>query len=910
MSWVGRIIGALFLLGFIVLLLFAYHHFEKSTREGGDPMEAVPPSAGIALRTSDPQALLEKLEETNIIWQKLVHEGFIADIDTSADQWKELLGDERLQPLLQGKGGIVSLHSIGSRSVGAQFSFGIPGNVDPERVLEGVKARFGELEERTYEEVSLFEEKEGDYAFAVNERTLILSSSPILVEDALRHMKRGDAISKREGFQRVERTTSSDVDANLFVHYPVAERLLSKSLRESVGEILAEKGKWAQWSGLDLLLRPRSLLLTGFTESGPENPGYLSSFKGQEPRAVRIPEVLPSRTAYFQVLGWSDLQTYLERYENYLQEKNEAYGREQALKRISDSCRCDVEKKATGWIAQEMGAAYLEPGEEDPPEDHALIAVRTFDRKAALRGLKEISGIEGEEGSETLPGFEEKELYRASTDGLYRTLFGKAFPRLENPYFLVLEEYVLLAERKAVLREFLRDRELGRTLARDVDYDSFSDELSQRSNLLIYSNIGRSPHLYSSLLRENGTEWVEENVDLLREFQALGVQFSVRPDGRFYSNVHLEYDPVYKKETASLWESQLDTSIRSRPYLVRNHYTDGLEAFVQDVDDRVYLVSNTGEVLWKKQLEGPIMSEVRQIDVYRNGKLQLLFNTRQKVHLLDRKGRYVDGFPIELSEPATAPMALFDYAGNKIYRLLVPCADNKLHMYDKHGSVVEGWDFEGTEERMIRPPQHIRIEQKDYILITDSSGAIHLLDRRGNIRYEVDERIAPSEHTPLVVNENKSIGASELVYTDTTGAVVKLRFEGKRSRFHLKEEMEEPYFFTHKDLESDGKKESILLEGNELAVFNTDEEQRFAYSFDSTLVDPPLYFHSPEEMGMVGVLDRKSKEAYLFDRTGALKDGMPLFGSTLFSVGDINRDGYLELVIGSEEGDLYCYSLN
>ena len=916
MSWFKRILSILFLIAFVLILFFAYRHFRQNTREGGGPMRAVPSSAGLVLRTQDPEGLWDKLGETNIIWENLVSKGPLASIDTALIGLDSLLaGEERLKPLLEGKGTVISLHSVGSRSAALQFSFGIPGNVAPERVLEGLKGSLGSVRERQYEGVTIYEfgdVNEASLAYAEMSRVLILSASPILVENAVRHMKDGKGITRKEGFQQVMRTSGSDVDANLFLNYPPAERILSKFLRPSISEILKEEGDWARWAGLDLLLRPRSLLLTGFTLPGEGESSYLATLRGQEPRTVKIPNVLPERTAYFHALGVSDMNSYLEHYQNYLEGTNRNFDREEYLERLSDSCNCEPVKKATRWIGHEMASAYIEPEEDGTPQKNALIAIRTFDRKAAQRSLKALGkrGSDSIRADENLAGHEGIALYRLPTDGLYQTLLGDAFPDLEKPYFILFQGHVILSEEKAVLREILRDHELGRSLGNDVDYDSFTDGLSQRSNLLIYSNIGRSPHLLSKAVRPAFAEKVLGHIDLIRKFQAFGLQFSARPNGQLYSNVHLEYDPVYKKETGSLWEAALDTGIRSQPHLVRNHYTDALEVFVQDLSDRVQLISNTGEVLWKKQLEGPIMSKVRQIDVYKNGKLQILFNTEQKVHLLDRKGRYVDGFPIELPEPATAPMALFDYANDKRYRILVPCADKKIHYYDKHGKELDGWGFEGTETSMLRPPQHIRIDKKDYVLVTDSAGEVLLLDRRGNVRYEVEERIGPSKHTPLVVSEGKSIGASSIAYTDTGGAVVKFRFKGQKSRTHFKEGMEEPYFFEQKDLESDGKKEYILVEGQELMVYGADEEQRFGYTFDSTITTPPLVQHVPEEMSKVGVLDKKNAEAYLFDRSGSLHDGFPLFGSTPFSIGDMNRDGYQELVIGSEDGTLYCYSLN
>lgn len=908
MRWIRIILLVLFIALFMVVLFFSYHHFQKNTREGGEPLNAVPPNAGVILEVREPMDLWEQLSENNIIWERLVKEGPFRRLDSLMKGVDSLFQEnEKLASMNNGRGVVLSLHSSGPASVAPQLSVSIPGDVDEKSVRDAILDEWdGELKERTHEEVRLYEEQEGSMTFALHDRILILSRTPILVEDAIRHLKTGDPLDSREAFRTVAQTTGTDAEANLYLNHESGERLLANFLRSPWKELLKDEGGSGEWSGLDLLLRPRSFLFTGFTRAA-EDESYLSVLQDQEARTVKIPRALPSRTASFISFGISDIDQLLKRYVSYLKATNSNYEREQALEALRDSCACDVRKATTSWIGHEMAAAYLEPAEDDPLTKKAFIALRTFDSESALRSLKQFT--EEEEGEE-LAGHPDLTVRRMKTDGLYQTLFGHAFPQLSSPYFIIRDEHVFLAERRATLRELVRDLNLDRVLSRNVDFDGFAGSLSKRSNLLLYSNIGRSPFIYTQLLKEEHAEALEERVELLREFQAFAAQFSARPDGKLYTNIQLEYDPVYKKQPASLWETPLDTLMQGRPHLFRNHYTDALEAFVQDLNDKVYLISNTGEILWEKQLEGPLMGELHQVDVYRNGKFQLLFNTAEKVHLLDRKGRYVEDFPIELPEKATAPLALFDYANNKNYRILVPCADKKIHYYDKHAEELDGWGFDGSEESMLRSPQHIRIDKKDYILVTDSAGNVRLLNRRGGDRYQVEERIVPSRHTPLVVEEEKDIGSSALVFTDTNGSVIRQRFDGQRAEFHLRDEMEEPFFFEHVDLEEDGKKEFVLLEDEELAVFEKDEEQRFAYSFDSTIVDPVQSFRFSEELGMVGVLDRKNAKAYLFDREGSLKEGLPLFGKTLFTVGDINRDGYLELLIGSGEGDLYCYGLN
>ena len=62
------------------------------------------------------------------------------------------------------------------------------------------------------------------------------------------------------------------------------------------------------------------------------------------------------------------------------------------------------------------------------------------------------------------------------------------------------------------------------------------------------------------------------------------------------------------------------------------------ELFVQDDRHTVYLINDVGRVLWKLPLGQQINSEVYQVDLFKNGKLQYLFSTPDKMYLIDRNG--------------------------------------------------------------------------------------------------------------------------------------------------------------------------------------------------------------------------------------------------------------------------------
>ncbi len=115
-----------------------------------------------------------------------------------------------------------------------------------------------------------------------------------------------------------------------------------------------------------------------------------------------------------------------------------------------------------------------------------------------------------------------------------------------------------------------------------------------------------------------------------------------------YHSVSLKYTAQIKEKALTVWESLLDTAVIIKPALVINHNTQEKEIFVQDASHKIYLINSTGRILWEQTLEGPIMSKIAQVDFFKNGKLQYLFNTADKLHLIDRNGNYVERYPVTL----------------------------------------------------------------------------------------------------------------------------------------------------------------------------------------------------------------------------------------------------------------------
>ena len=83
----------------------------------------------------------------------------------------------------------------------------------------------------------------------------------------------------------------------------------------------------------------------------------------------------------------------------------------------------------------------------------------------------------------------------------------------------------------------------------------------------------------------------------------------------------------------------------------------------------------------EKKLSGPIIGRINQVDLYKNGRFQMVFSTENRVYVLDIIGKDVGPFPLKFKDKITQAVSVFDYDKNRNYRFLVTQGQSLL-MYD------------------------------------------------------------------------------------------------------------------------------------------------------------------------------------------------------------------------------------
>lgn len=302
------------------------------------------------------------------------------------------------------------------------------------------------------------------------------------------------------------------------------------------------------------------------------------------------------------------------------------------------------------------------------------------------------------------------------------------------------------------------------------------------------------------------------------------------------------------------FEINLANDIILGPIIVKNHINNKNEIIVQDSENKIHLINSDGQVEWTKKINGKILKEIHQIDTYKNGKLQYVFNTENNLFVIDRKGRNVGRFPLKFDDKITKPISIFDYDKNKNYRLLIT-QNRELFMFDSKGKRVKGFEYKKKSE-IITKPKHFRISGKD-IIVFKTIDELLILDRRGKIRIKPKGNYNYSNNE-IYQNENN------LVSTSNKNEIVKINMKGDVK-------IGESMSFNSKLISS--KNLLITLQKNIIANLGKETEIEFG-KYDGFKI------YNLNKNEFVTVYDSQNKNLYFLDKNLNIQDGFPIYSKS------------------------------
>ncbi|MEL4307912.1 ribonuclease HII [Joostella sp. CR20] len=661
------------------------------------------------------------------------------------------------------------------------------------------------------------------------------SSSRLIIENIIRN---AEQLQANPRLLKLYQVAQSNVAANIFVNHKKGDSFFKRIFSEKFASTIVQ---FNDWTSFDTSISQDYIKLNGIATASDSINNLLNNFKNTAPANSFAAEIVPLNATYFISFP--------------------AINGNKSVEKQTDS----VFHNAVEMV--EIGM-----------QDTKLFAFTTADNIDFEDRLQK--------HVKNTATYRDYNVWELNTDNLIQTHFSKFTKATPTNFVAKVDDFYVFAEQLNLLEDIISNYQNSATLSQLPSYKNLRSELADESSVLLIGNLEKLKN-NTSLLNEDFAKSISNTS--FKEYKFIAFQYIA--EGNF-----AHFHTLLKKANTStsnaniitqLYSTTLDAKIATKPQFVVNHHTKKKEIVVQDVDNNLYLIGTDGKVLWKKQLSGKIIGEISQVDLYRNGRLQLAFNTSDKMMILDRNGDEVAPFPIDFKNTITQPLAVFDYSNNKNYRFVV-VAGNIIEMYDRDGKIVSGFILNKTESSIINAPKHIRIGNKDYIVLQESDGKLDLLHRTGDVRIRVKGSIDFSGNEVYLYDK-------KFTTTNTNGDLIQVDQKGGLNKIAL------------------GLKDNHLIDATENTLATISENiltiKNNQATLDYGIYTQPKIFYINDKI-YVTTTDKQTHKVYIFDSNAKLVKNFPVYGDSAIDLADIDNDKKLEIVTTGDENSILCYKIN
>ncbi|MFN4761698.1 hypothetical protein ACKGJN_01125 [Gillisia sp. Q332] len=792
-------------------------------------------------QTSDPEKYIP--ENVNFVLQSANLSKFISEVDSTSFFRKNSFLFEgpafehlkNLNKISESKTALVCF----VKNEQGEYEYLLISKNQPEIKTDSIKNR--SLETLTFDsfEIRKIGTEEFTTYTAKQDAVLLASNSLELLKNTI--AKAGKDIIRSESF-KIAWTAADKKSTSLFINHSNLEGFFTRLVPDSPVPLK----NLGDWSVLDLEIEGQDLLINGIISSNENSPKTLDIFQEVEVQKNEIAQITPTSAQGFSSFTYSRMEKLHRNLNKFRKDSLE----------LSPNHLLNFTKEA-GLIYSEENVLVLTT--TDP--ELAKGSIPGGEQAAEFRGISIMKNPEPDEFSKILAPLMTEENLK---------------------FYALVEHFVIFSGSVKTLENIITNFQNNTTLEQQEYYQKAVSNLAGSSSLLFVAN---TINLKNSLKSTVSDEFKTQLESLyFAAYPIIALQFVQEKN---FAHIHGVLKASINKPSLGIREIgsiKLNSTIGNLPVLVENHTNKQSEILVQDIENVLHLYSSAGDLKWKKQMNIRIAGEIHQVDLFKNGNLQLAFNTPNAFHVLDRNGKPVKPFPLEFKDEISVPVSIFDYDNNRNYRFVITQKNNFL-MYDRKGKSVSGFDFEKTTSEITQSPKHFRLKNKDYIVFPESNGKLNINSRQGKSRIKVKEKIDFSENE-WYQNKGKFVSvnsANNLVFVDVKGNV-----EEKKVAFNV-------------NLQLAATENTLVTLSENVLVINDTE-----INLDYGLYTQPKIFEFGSKT-YIAVTDTQAQRIFVFDKNAALLPGFPVYGNSAIDM-HLENGGNVVLTVKGEEDTILVYT--
>ena len=570
---------------------------------------------------------------------------------------------------------------------------------------------------------------------------VILSESETLAKSSRRHLEKSVSVMEAAGFAKASSAvTGADV---VFCANSHAKMLMNGIFTRSYASHHPFIASLAQWTVVDLTKADGSGMYASAAPVFESDPSeYMTVLSESESGTSKVSAMLPSYTVSAVSLPMKDAEAYISAYQAYMDSKQSLQSLRRKQKELETRTGIKPEDFVRRLDVKEMARATFMSG-------GALDTVNLM--KIGREDTLIFVGTENKSFKDYKPA-----IHSWPYASFASSVFGRFFDIKDESCFTYMDGWIISGSLKAI-EEYVSGVTLEYSLLEYMADAGQKDMLSSsHASLVAYYSLTEHRDGHAKIFAPEFAEALKplyEDCDYCPAVMTLSNTKNGLRAGLQMPRLTLlkTKAPEHERDTTVL--------IPKGPFQVKNSGTGKDNLFYQNQHGSLCLQDEGGKGLWGVPFKGSLCGTAHNVDYYANGKLQIIFGSGSSIYIIDRLGRFVSGFPMDLGKEILLGPDVYDFNGAKAYNIMVLHKDNTIEMYNLKGRKPSSWKTITAPETIKGLPERLEVGGNTFWVVRTSVQTLIYPFSGGSALtvFKGDQMIRPDSEVRMVDGTSVSV---------------------------------------------------------------------------------------------------------------------------------------------------------
>lgn len=461
-------------------------------------------------------------------------------------------------------------------------------------------------------------------------------------------------------------------------------------------------------------------------------------------------------------------------------------------------------------------------------------------------------------------------------------------PSINKPYVVSLDNYLVFSTSENNLEKYLEQYLVNNTLANDKEFISLLNSsgissLKGSLHYFVYMPKNKLPNK-ESLLQINSSK-------NKKEYPVYLYQRDKRA--------------IVDREMKTAWAFHADAPLLTNIKILPSKEA-GITLVFQDSLMTLHLMDKNSNLLGIQKIDEAIISDIQHFEDKLTKEDRYVFNTRNKIYLIDSKGKNLHDFPIILSSSASNGIALIDFPNTQSVYGFLSCENGNYYGYDlmKGMKPMPSWNPLIGTGAMTEDMSFMIGSDETHFTYLDKNRKFNSLDRKAQYRF-------PPLEIETEFNNNYQVDATtenreRFVFYNNKNKLKIINKKGGAFFMPLDKDIKNGQFILL-DIIGSKQKDYIFLTVKfiYLYIYENDEFLLKWKIKNNNGLTEIFEIKGSSGKSYLGGLNKNKNKIYLFDEKGNIESGFPLAGDRAFSI--IELDNGKKLILTTLGNNIVSY---